>query len=478
MVQMLLHFINGHEDRKEFIRKADRIDVCASIEDYDNEHTLVLYTDKTPECAELIKDIKQNPNIIIFDDKPTENKTKLRHYSHKKPDDFVEQTAGSNSNQRVDDLLTKNTPTPARTATYLAQRYNFPTQNGTPPVIGIISLGGTYLTNDLQYYWRNILNLSKIPTVKYVQVSGARNAPNQRIVADDGSDENTLDIEIVGGTCPGCTIVVYFAPNTLSGFYNAFYSAINDSVNKPSIISCSWGMPEQYWPVNTMIAYDQLFKTAVAKGITICAASGDNSSDDGDVNGLPHVDFPSSSSYVVACGGTSLLTVVETTWSYNPTYDWGTGGGISAQFTAPSYQNGIVVYPNVTVPSTTYLRGKRALPDVAMNGDPLSGWALYFNGARVVYGGTSCVAPAMSGLLGLINLKYTTSFLSNLYGIYSGQSRRTSFNDITVGSNDSIKGSVGIWNAGVGFDMCTGMGTPNGTGLYNALKLRGLARHT
>ncbi len=353
-----------------------------------------------------------------------------------------------------------------RTAGALAKYYNFPTQNGTAPTIAIISLGGTYLTNDLNYYWRTIEGLTTLPTVTYVNVDGTTNRPNQTIVSGDGSDENTLDIEIAGATCPGAKIVVYFGQNTFQGFYNAINAAINDNTNKPSIISISWGASELYYTTSQLNAYNSLFQTANTKGISITVASGDNACDDGVGDNKPHCDFPSTSPYVIACGGTNIGTT-ETTWSWNKTYKWGTGGGISATFAEPNFQKNIITYPTASIVQT--LKGKRAIPDIAMNADPSSGWTIYFNGHLYVnsFGGTSCVAPAMAGLLGLMNLSYPTNFCTSLYAIYP--TNKSCFRDITVGTNDSIK-ATGVYNAGTGYDFCTGLGSLDGTQLFNTFK--------
>jgi kumamolisin len=350
-------------------------------------------------------------------------------------------------------------PNYGNTASVLSRYYNFPPQNGTAPTIAIISLGGTFLTSDLQYYWQTVLGLSKYPTVKYVDVGGVTNAPNKTITTGDGSEENTLDLEIAGGICPKGKLVIYWGPNTTTGFYNTIQRAIYDTVNKPAIISISWGAPEAYFSPNpTMTAYNQLFALASQP---ICVASGDNGSSDGITDGKVHIDFPSCSPQVVACGGTSIRAT-ETTWSWNPSYRWGTGGGVSGFFGRPNYQVGIVAYPS-GVPV------RRATPDMALNADPLTGWTIYFNKKLYVsqFGGTSCVSPAMAGLLGLMNLTYRSRFLPNLYNAY--KKNKLAFKDIKTGSNNSTK-IPNRYNAGTGFDMCTGLGSLNGTTLFNTLK--------
>src|SRR5262249_58708934 len=157
--------------------------------------------------------------------------------------------------------------------------------------------------------------------------------------------EVMLDIEVVGAIAPGANIAVYFAPNTDAGFLDAITTAIHDTTNKPSVISISWGGPESSWTQQAMTAYDQAFQAAAAMGITVCAASGDNGSDDGVGDGADHVDFPASSPFILACGGTNLQAsgnsiTQETVWNNGPNNGAG-GGGVSSFFALPPYQEGL-----------------------------------------------------------------------------------------------------------------------------------------
>jgi subtilase family serine protease len=390
----------------------------------------------------------------------------LSQWNHRTQTQTQTQTVSAKANK------TKSVSIPravsyGRTATSLGTYYNFPPQQGTTkPVIAIISLGGTYLTADLNYYWRTVCGLTVVPTVSYVAVDGVPNRPNQKIVSGDGSDENTLDIEIAGALCPTANIIVYFGVNSFQGFYNVISAAINDTVNKPNIISISWGAPEVYFSTAQLNAYNALFASAIAKKITITAASGDNGSDDGVGDGKVHCDFPCSSPNVVACGGTSLKTATESVWSWTKLSQCGTGGGLSSLFLQPAYQTGVVTYPTATV---TALKGKRGVPDLALNGDPASGWTIYFNGKLNVsaFGGTSCVAPAMAGLLGLMNLVYPVSFNDSVYKLASN---RTCFKDIISGTNSSTK-DMKSYVATTGYDFCSGLGSLNGVNLLAQLAL-------
>ena len=109
-----------------------------------------------------------------------------------------------------------------------------------------------------------------------------------------------------GRSRQGAAIAVYFAPNTDRGFLDAIKQAVHDTTHKPSMISISWGRLEAAWTAQAMTAFDSAFQDAAAMGITVCVACGDNGSSDGESSG-DHVDFPASSPFALACGGTKLV---------------------------------------------------------------------------------------------------------------------------------------------------------------------------
>ncbi len=86
--------------------------------------------------------------------------------------------------------------------------------------------------------------------------------------------------------------MAYFAPNTDAGFLDAITTAIHDTLNKPSVISISWGSAESGWTAQAMQAMDKAFQDAAALGVTVSCAAGDNGSTDGVNDGRLHVDFP------------------------------------------------------------------------------------------------------------------------------------------------------------------------------------------
>ncbi len=292
-----------------------------------------------------------------------------------------------------------------------------------------------------------------------VSVNGASNKPEGQ--ADSADGEVVLDIEVAGGVAPGASLAVYFAPNTNQGFLNAINTAVHDKARKPSVISISWGSPEAAWTQQGINALNQAFHDAALLGITVCVASGDNGSSDGGPAGSVNVDFPASSPWVLACGGTRLIASngsIESETVWNNASDGATGGGVSSFFALPSYQ----AQSNVPVERGASFRG-RGVPDIAAVADPQTGYLTLVDGTWGLIGGTSAVAPLWAGLIALLNenLSRRVGFLHPL--LYGTLAQHKALNDITTGTN-------GAYSAGPGWDACTGLGTPNGTAILNALK--------
>jgi len=138
-------------------------------------------------------------------------------------------------------------------------------------------------------------------------VFGAHNDPTGP--SKDANGEVMLDVEVAGAVAPGAKIVVYFAPNTDDGFIGALNAAIHDSLHKPNIISISWGGPELASTVQSLNDYNNACAYAAQMGITILCAAGDHGAADSEEKNYKkvHADFPASSPYVLACGGTKLV---------------------------------------------------------------------------------------------------------------------------------------------------------------------------
>jgi len=340
------------------------------------------------------------------------------------------------------------------TPTEIASLYSFPAGNGQNECIALIELGGGYRPADLKKYFSD-LGVPQ-PKVSAISVDHAKNQPTGDPNGPDG--EVMLDIEVAGAVVPSAHIAVYFAPNTDQGFLDAITTAIHDSVNKPSVISISWGGPESSWTQQSMKVFDQAFQAAATMGITVCAASGDDGSSDGTSTNA--VNFPASDPYVLACGGTSVQAsggtiTSETVWN-DGAQGGATGGGVSAYFGLPPYQEGL--HLTMTAGGTKPLQ-KRGVPDVAGDADENTGYEVRVDGTDTVIGGTSAVAPLYAGLIARINSTAGRScgFINPI--IYKNGN---AFKDITDGNN-------GAYAATLGWDPCTGLGSPIGSKCAAAL---------
>lgn len=349
------------------------------------------------------------------------------------------------------------------TPTQMASLYDYPAGTGQGECIGIIELGGGYRPADLKKYFAELG--VPLPKVSAVSVDHAKNHPTGDSNGPDG--EVMLDIEVAGAIAPAAHIAVYFTPNTDQGFLDAITTAIHDTTNKPSVISISWGGPESSWTQQSLTAFDQAFQEAAAMGITVCVAAGDGGSSDGVTDGSNNVDFPASSPYALACGGTSVQAsgnaiISETVWN-DGAQGGATGGGISTYFPVPPYQEGLSAA--LTAGEATSLT-HRGVPDVAGDADENTGYDVRVDGSDTVIGGTSAVAPQWAGLIARINAAngQPVGYVNPV--LYQNQ---PAFNDITQGNN-------GTYSAAKGWDACTGMGSPDGTKIGTVLSVNAPAK--
>lgn len=341
--------------------------------------------------------------------------------------------------------------------TRVAQAYSFPTGvDGSGQAIAILELGGGYSPRDLKTYFAN-LNVPE-PKVTAIGVDGASNSPTGQASGPDGEVE--LDIEVAGAIAPGAKFGVYFAPNTDQGFLNALTTAIHDTNLNANVISISWGGPEGSWTHQAMNAFDSAAQDAASMGISIFVASGDNGATDGDPNDALTVDFPASCPHMTGCGGTKLSLsgnkiTSEEAWNELNKGEGATGGGVSQVFPLPDYQK------SVKVPNSPNGQSGRGVPDVAGDADPTTGYNVLVDGSPTVIGGTSAVAPLWAGLTALINqaIGQPVGFLNPV--LYS--------KDVVTALNDIVVGSNGGYKSGRGWDPCTGLGSPNGAKLAEAL---------
>jgi kumamolisin len=329
----------------------------------------------------------------------------------------------------------------------VAALYGFRDRSAAGQTIALIELGGGFAPADLRAYF-NALG-GPVPRVCPFSVDHAANLPSP----GGGLAHNAalFDVEVAAAVAPGSRIAVYFAPNTEAGFINAVTTAIHDERLAPGVLSISWGGPESAWTAQARTALDDALQAAALLGVTVCVASGDRGSRDGLSDGHEHVDFPASSPYALACGGTLMRTagsqvLAETAWA-DPAPGGSTGGGESACFDLPQWQSGaaLTLAGGVARPLE-----RRGVPDVAGNAAPESGYRIRVGGEEVVAGGTGAAAPLWAGLIACVNATREAPLGFVNPALYAN---REAFRDIVAGDN-------GGYQATPGWDACTGLGSP------------------
>lgn len=316
----------------------------------------------------------------------------------------------------------------------LCARYKWPTGLAGGGVIGIVELGGGWLAADMTQFFASVGQ--PVPSITDVSVDGTKNTPGS-----DADYEVALDIQVAAAayyaaTGKTATIRVYWAQDIAP----AVRAAAKDGCD---VFSISWGADEVQWGAPAAQDLESAISTAALGGMTVFAASGDNDSSDGGATPA-NVDLPAGCPHTIGCGGTSLTQATEVVWNNNPgqASGEGTGGGYSTLFPAQAWQ--------FDIPPAPAGLG-RMVPDVASVADPNTGVQIVVRGASTIIGGTSAAAPLWAGLVAACGRKL--GFITpELYD------NPLDFTDITSGGN-------GTYNASVGPDPCTGMGSPIGTSI-------------
>ena len=359
--------------------------------------------------------------------------------------------------------------------TQVANLYNYPAEfDGSGQCIAIIAFSGGdfeqphsgYSPEALQQYFQTAVRVTP-PRIKDVVVQGPGNDPGQGNGQGNATDEMMLDLSVTGSVAPGAALFVYFTEFSNQGWIEAILEAITGD-NAISVISISYGSPENdpngLWTASGKTLLNEAFEAAASKGITICCASGDDGSYDRPGDGA-NADFPASSPWVLGVGGTSLKAKnsrisSEIVWNdlNSPSPTGAGGGGISAVYSLPTYQYRSSVPRSVAPP---HLIG-RGVPDVAAVADPKTGvWVARLGGGVERQGGTSVSAPLWASLVAKMNqgLGARVGFLNPI--LYASCS--------TGVLRDIVHGDNGAYHAGIGWDPCTGLGTPDGRKLLTAL---------
>jgi subtilase family serine protease len=336
--------------------------------------------------------------------------------------------------------------------------------------------------------------------VSYVSVDGGAGR-------GAGGGEAALDIENTIGLAPGATVLVYQGPNSNSGApgsgpYDIFSSIINE--DRAQVVSVSWGECEAALGASDAAAENTLFEQATVQGQSVVAAAGDSGAQDCDLPGaVPRthtaVDDPASQPYVTGVGGTSLTALgpppTETVWNNPGTAAGGAvsagagGGGVSSLWPMPSAQKRAagalgVIKPNSTGRTCGRSSGNcREVPDVAADADPNTGYEIYWNGSGSAIGqpagwqgigGTSGAAPVWAALLALADsapgcADSPLGFASPPLYRAASAAYATDFHDVVSGNNDFAHTNGGQFLAGAGYDLASGLGSPNAAALVGTL---------
>jgi len=327
-----------------------------------------------------------------------------------------------------------------------AAYYGSGSLTGKGQSVGLVEFAG-YNIADVNNYFTKVKQTNAV-TVTGVSTDGSSLSCTKH--CDD--TEQVLDIEVAISMAPGMSQVRVYVSDTSD--VSIFNKMATENISKS--LSCSWG-----WSPADPTSDDPIFKEFATQGQNLFVASGDSGAYR---NGSRYV-YPADDAYVTSVGGTDLTTSSaggpwksETAWSYS-------GGGISPNNIAiPSYQTASGVI-------TTANKGSKTLrnsPDVAAEANT-DNYICYDGTCAGGWGGTSFAAPRWAGYLALVNQqsvahgKSTVGFINpTIYPLGLGSSYSSDFHDIISGSN-------GTYSAVTGYDLVTGWGSPNGTGLINAL---------
>jgi subtilase family serine protease len=373
----------------------------------------------------------------------------IPHPMFVKKSDFA-RAHGINANAVVSHATTGSGPSASFLGSDMrAAYYGGTTLTGAGQNLGLLEFLGTDLA-DLTTYFNNVGQTNSVP-ITLLSTDGTSTS----CVAGGGCDdtEQTLDMTQAIGMAPGlASLVVYVGSSD-----TAMISAMTTHNPLPTTIGCSWG-----WTPADPSTLNPYFQKMAAQGQNFFAASGDAST-----WSSRNEAWPADNAFVVSVGGTDLVTASaggawesETAWVDS-------GGGISPDSIAiPSWQQLTGVINSTNRGSTTLRNG----PDVSANAN----FTFYVCADQTTctaneFGGTSFAAPMWAGYIALVNEQLaangepTIGFINpTIYSQSVTSSYGTEFHDITSGTS-------GSFSAVAGYDLVTGWGSPNGTGLINAL---------
>jgi kumamolisin len=308
--------------------------------------------------------------------------------------------------------------------------------------------------SDIAAFWGGSGISSSTTRLHFEEVNGPGSTTG------NDNHEATIDVSWAGVIAPEAEITVYAVSQlnltNLNLALDMIYLHAGSKYPSLQIVSISFGFGEKYIISSLFWESNSKLSKLLQSGFNIFVASGDHGAYGLNASGQPEqtVYFPASCPYVTSVGGTRLdysgntATLQETAWPYDPATGLGSGGGVSAAFPQPVWQQGPGVVP--------FANQDRQVPDVSLAADPLYGGKLVYNGVWETCGGTSWGTPIWAGFNALMNearsnqgyppLPPLNYFIYRLLGT-------NAFRDIITGNN-------GVYFCRPGYDLVTGLGSP------------------
>jgi subtilase family serine protease len=322
--------------------------------------------------------------------------------------------------------------------------YDIGSLTGKGATVAVVdAYGSATIAQDTTQYFKANDPGNPFANAHFSQIDATPFANESICDASGWATEQAIDVESVHAMAPGARILYVGAQDCINGLFDAEQQVIDGGL--ADVVTNSWGdsAGDLLDDVTTKTAYDDLFMLADTTGITVLFSSGDDG-DNFDSFGFSSADYPASSPFVTAVGGTSLkiaknghqagqagqlgwatgrsikctanivgdipgCTAAKVNKWLPVTYDGGSGGFTSYGYTQPYYQAPVV-------PASLALRNEaltgsapmRVEPDISLDADPSTGFLIglhetFPNGkvmyAQTRYGGTSLASPLLAGVI-------------------------------------------------------------------------------
>ncbi len=371
---------------------------------------------------------------------------------------------------------------------------------GAGRCVGILSLLGGYDHADLDVFFSSL----GIPRPRIIDVGENRRALGNSDLWTNY--EVTMDLEIASASAPEAEFVVYHSGARTGdevdswSYWKLFSDALFDDRHRPEVLSLSSGLPENlpgFWTRPEMALLDEILAAGACLGVTVCLPTGDSGSNFAtgtmmfDAPAL--VYFPSTSPWCLSVGSTTVDSVDgelvgERVWNRlavhmnlyyrsdtpppTPYHGGATTGGVSRYFPVPDWQRAAGVPPIQQIDMTNWVFTNsqvfegRGVPDVAACGDFMTGFRVYIDGRWCYGGGTCATAPFWAAMIARINqaLGRPVGFVTPILYELVLERGLVPFNRPAGGNGAFVADPERPWNA------CTGLGTPRGAELIEALR--------